>query len=851
MDNDSLPTLIQYAIKSLLKDEALAISALKEVPSHLFPEMFKGAFTERCTKVVTAMVSAWPFPLLPVGTLMEDRHLETLKALLDGLNVLVTGKVHSRYKLRVLDLRRNVHHDFWSIQAGSHEDNCSPENVAQKQPLKTCSSPQRKKHLKVVIDCVLKTAYFDEWTTYLLQWVQERKSSIHLCCRKLHSCTSSVSNVIKVFELVDLNCILELRLSHWWLEFLVELVPYLEQMSNLHTLMLEGIKKPFSFIVSEDQEEEWQSTLLSLLSNLDCLQNLYLNDIYLLEGSLDKWLSCLKTPLETLSITYCPRLIQSDFEYLPHCLNIRKLKHLNLNGLFLSDIGYELPGHILEKVTSTLQILELERCGMTDSHFEPLLPALSQCSQLLKVNFNHNNISLPVLKNLLCHTAKLSQLTEELYPAPQECYEGPTILTERFKQLCPELLEILRAQRQPKKVSISTRNCWCCLHSNQYYYNLETTDWLFQCICLHTHSQEVLENVDGGMGAQENYSEFVACLLEAAERSLGPGQNEDKLLNQLAYENANSASKAALRGKYKGKDLDEMVQLCREVDLFTHKVTQAINLAVGATVKAPPSNQSCFRCGQAYLTGNWSGSFDDLMQKLRMAIVTINSTRVDISMAEELTMWIHQAMIRLKEWAGIGVLAVALADKITWKSDSHVWIDQWPLPTKKLAAAMQLVQEQLSAGHIEPSTSPWNTPIFVIQKKRGKWRLLQDLRKINKTMVPMGAIQPGLPSPVAIPKGFSKIVIDLKDCFFCIPLHPEDCKRFAFSLPVVNCVGPSPRFQLRVLPQGMANSPTLCQKYVAQAMDPIHLEYPNFYIIHYMDDILLAGADSHKLLQVT
>lgn len=61
-----------------------------------------------------------------------------------------------------------------------------------------------------------------------------------------------------------------------------------------------------------------------------------------------------------------------------------------------------------------------------------------------------------------------------------------------------------------------------------------------------------------------------------------------------------------------------------------------------------------------YLTGNWSGSFDDLMQNLRMAIVTINSTRVDISMAEGLTTWIHQAMIRLKEWAGIGVLAVAL-----------------------------------------------------------------------------------------------------------------------------------------------------------------------------------------------
>lgn len=86
---------------------------------------------------------------------------------------------------------------------------------------------------------------------------------------------------------------------------------------------------------------------------------------------------------------------------------------------------------------------------------------------------------------------------------------------------------------------------------------------------------------------------------------------------------------------------------------------------------------------------------------------------------------------------------------------------------------MQMVQEQLSAGHIEPSTSPWNTPIFVIQKKGGKWRLLQDLREINKTMVPMGALQPGLPSPVAIPLGYTKLVIDLKDCFFLYSPSPR------------------------------------------------------------------------------
>ena len=107
----------------------------------------------------------------------------------------------------------------------------------------------------------------------------------------------------------------------------------------------------------------------------------------------------------------------------------------------------------------------------------------------------------------------------------------------------------------------------------------------------------------------------------------------------------------------------------------------------------------------------------------------------------------------------------------------------------------------------------------------------------------MGARQPGLLSPITIPRGYSKIAIDIKDCFFSIPLHPQDCVRFAFSIPIVNHVGPNPRFQWRVLPQGMANSPTLCQKYVAQIINPLRQEFPDAYIIHYMDDLLIATKE--------
>ena len=90
---------------------------------------------------------------------------------------------------------------------------------------------------------------------------------------------------------------------------------------------------------------------------------------------------------------------------------------------------------------------------------------------------------------------------------------------------------------------------------------------------------------------------------------------------------------------------------------------------------------------------------------------------------------------------------------LDWESDAPVWTPQWPLTKKKLAAITQLVNEQLQKNHIQPSFFPWNSPVFVIKKKSGKWRMLIDLRNVNNTMIPMGPLQPGLPSPSMVPKG--------------------------------------------------------------------------------------------------
>ena len=73
--------------RTLLTHEALIKSSLEELPTVVFPALFKEAFAGRQTNLLKAMVAAWPFHCLPVGSLMKTPDLETLQAVLDGVEI--------------------------------------------------------------------------------------------------------------------------------------------------------------------------------------------------------------------------------------------------------------------------------------------------------------------------------------------------------------------------------------------------------------------------------------------------------------------------------------------------------------------------------------------------------------------------------------------------------------------------------------------------------------------------------------------------------------------------------------------------------------------------------------------
>jgi len=93
-----------------------------------------------------------------------------------------------------------------------------------------------------------------------------------------------------------------------------------------------------------------------------------------------------------------------------------------------------------------------------------------------------------------------------------------------------------------------------------------------------------------------------------------------------------------------------------------------------------------------------------------------------------------------------------------------------------------------------------------------------------------------------IPENWHLLIVDLKDCFFTIKIHPKDAPHFAFTVPAMNRGAPAAWYEWTVLPQGMKNSPTLCPLFVDATLEPIHRAWSHVVIYHYMDDILIAQS---------
>ncbi|KAM9705908.1 PRAME family member 8-like [Dama dama] len=454
------PRLLDLAGMHLLREDALVCSALEFLPTELFPPLFMDAFHGRHIKTLKAMVQAWPFVCLPLGGLIDLPHVGPLQAMLEALDVLLAQNVRSRRcKLQVLDLQ-NTGQSFWRMWSGASTHVVWSQHLGM-APVAEQSSRihQPLAPLKVYIELCLKKRTLDNFLTYLLRWMEQRKASIHLCCKKLTIFAMPMENVTKVLNMVQLDYIQELQVNWiWHLSTLAKFAPLLGQMSNMQRLHVSRIH-----MSSLEQQEQQVVQFTSQFPKLHHLQDLYLDSPSFLEGCLDQMLRFLKTPLDHLAISNC-HLTESDLTHLSQCPNIHQLKGLDLSGVTMTDFSPEILHILLEQVAATLQELNLEQCGITESQLESVLPVLSCCSQLRTFSLCGNVLSMAIMEKLLSRTTGLINLSDEFYPAPQESYSPHGVLhLGQLAQLRDKLIKIIQDLGRPRAIWLSSSPCprWC------------------------------------------------------------------------------------------------------------------------------------------------------------------------------------------------------------------------------------------------------------------------------------------------------------------------------------------------------------------------------------------------------
>lgn len=153
------------------------------------------------------------------------------------------------------------------------------------------------------------------------------------------------------------------------------------------------------------------------------------------------------------------------------------------------------------------------------------------------------------------------------------------------------------------------------------------------------------------------------------------------------------------------------------------------------------------------------------------------------------------------------------------------------LPLAKREEAEVIVQDMEQDKIIEPSDSPWTSPVVLVKKKDGTTRFCVDYRRLNdvtkKDSYPLPRIDDTLDT-LAGCKVFS--TLDLKSGYWQVELDPRDKEKTAFSTG-------TGLWQFNVMPFGLCNAPATFERLMENILRGLSWET----CLVYLDDIIVLG----------
>lgn len=151
------------------------------------------------------------------------------------------------------------------------------------------------------------------------------------------------------------------------------------------------------------------------------------------------------------------------------------------------------------------------------------------------------------------------------------------------------------------------------------------------------------------------------------------------------------------------------------------------------------------------------------------------------------------------------------------------------------------VDEMLRLGVIQPSKSPWSSPILLVNKKNGEKRACFDGRKLNSVTLRDSYPLPRIDAILNRLRDSSYLSsLDLTKAFWQIPLEESSRPKTAFTVPGRGL------FEFKVMPFGLSNSPQTLQRTMDALFGPDLL---NNEVFVYLDDIVIASPDFDSHIQ--
>ena len=145
----------------------------------------------------------------------------------------------------------------------------------------------------------------------------------------------------------------------------------------------------------------------------------------------------------------------------------------------------------------------------------------------------------------------------------------------------------------------------------------------------------------------------------------------------------------------------------------------------------------------------------------------------------------------------------------------------------------------LSQGVIQPSTSPWSSPIVLVKKKDGSYHFCIDYRKLHLVTKQDANPLPRVDDLLYALNGYNMFsTLDLRSGYWQVSMRSEDREKTAFMTP-------NGLYEFLRMPYGLSTAPATFSCAISIILSGLTYEM----CLCYFDDVIVFSTDIHQHCQ--